>query len=119
MIDAQTTLNLQLRYALPENFGGVRVGINNLTDEEPPVDPTEANWPWFRQEFHDAFGRNYYVEYNFNFWSRAGCALASGLMMGADRAVFAGDGKKNLRSGNGPQVFLWASDCGGRHKLQP
>ncbi|MFN4289280.1 MAG: TonB-dependent receptor plug domain-containing protein [Permianibacter sp.] len=67
MIDAQTTLNLQLRYALPDNFGGVRVGINNLTDEEPPVDPTEANWPWFRQEFHDAFGRNYYVEYNFNF----------------------------------------------------
>lgn len=67
MIDAQTTLNLQLRYALPDNFGGVRVGVNNLTDEEPPVDPTEANWPWFRQEFHDAFGRNYYVEYNFNF----------------------------------------------------
>lgn len=63
-IDSQLTFNGQLRYSLgrsPE----LSFGVNNITDQKPPTDPTNPQWPWFINAggFYSPFGREFYVEW--------------------------------------------------------
>lgn len=63
-IDDYVTVNGQFRYHAGE-YGDFQVGINNLFDEEPPVDPTNSNWPWFINAggYYSSFGREWYVQW--------------------------------------------------------
>lgn len=63
-IDDYLTFNGQVRYSL----GGsseFKLGVNNITDERPPTDPTNPQWPWYINAggYYSPFGREYYVEW--------------------------------------------------------
>ncbi|MGX5175087.1 TonB-dependent receptor [Aliikangiella sp. IMCC44653] len=63
-----TTLSLSGRYSLNE-FIQLRLGLNNLTNRKPPTDPTENNWPWFRNSdgYYSAVGREVYFQIDASF----------------------------------------------------
>ena len=63
-IDDYINVNGSFRYDFG-NYGDIQVGINNLFDEEPPVDPTNSNWPWFINAggYYNSFGREWYVQW--------------------------------------------------------
>jgi len=63
-IDSQLTFNGQLRYNLGHSTE-LRFGVNNITDQKPPTDPTNTQWPWFINAggFYTPFGREFYVEW--------------------------------------------------------
>lgn len=63
-IDDHLTFNAQLRY----QFGGntrLSLGVNNLTDEAPPTDPTNPQWPWYINAggFYSPVGREFYLQW--------------------------------------------------------
>ncbi|WP_196139329.1 TonB-dependent receptor [Aliikangiella sp. G2MR2-5] len=62
-IDSWTIFSLSGRYNYSD-FTRIRFGINNLTNEEPPTDPTLTNWPWFNNAggYYSAVGREYYLQ---------------------------------------------------------
>ncbi len=66
--EAWITTNVALRYAY-NDYTRVRVGVNNLTNEEPPEDPTQANWPWYRNAggYYNSIGREVYLQLDVNF----------------------------------------------------
>lgn len=64
-IDSSYKVNLSTAYFM-DNFS-VQVGINNLTDEGPQVDPTDFNWPYYPQEYYNALGQNYYISVSYKF----------------------------------------------------
>ena len=46
----------------------VAIGVQNLTDEEPPFSLTAAGgWPWFDQALYDIRGRRYYLSLSHSF----------------------------------------------------
>jgi iron complex outermembrane receptor protein len=63
-IDDYVTVNTTVRYDFGD-YGNVQVGINNLLDEDPPVDPTNANWPWFFNQpgYYSVVGREWHVQW--------------------------------------------------------
>lgn len=63
-IDDYITVNSSLRYDWGD-IGEFQLGINNLFDEEPPTDPTNANWPWFINAggYYNSFGREWYLQW--------------------------------------------------------
>ncbi len=43
-------------------------GVRNLLDEEPPFSEVAAGgWPWFDQALYDIRGRNYYLNFKYDF----------------------------------------------------
>ncbi len=62
-IDSWTTFNLGARFAYSD-YTYFRLGINNLTNEEPPVDPTQTTWPWFFNDggYYSSVGREFYLQ---------------------------------------------------------
>ncbi|WP_246119365.1 TonB-dependent receptor [Aliikangiella coralliicola] len=62
-IDSWTTFSLNTRYSYSE-YTRIRFGINNLTNEEPPQDPTQVNWPWFFNGggYYNPIGREFYLQ---------------------------------------------------------
>lgn len=63
-VDSQLTFNGQVRYNLGDSTE-LRFGVNNFTDQKPPTDPTNPQWPWFINAggFYNPFGREFYVEW--------------------------------------------------------
>lgn len=68
LIDSWVTLNANFRYKFSD-FTRVSLGFNNLTNQEPPEDPTQSNWPWFSNSgsFYSAVGREIYLQLDMNF----------------------------------------------------
>lgn len=64
-IDDQVKINLSASVAL--GSFGAQVGVTNLTDEGPEIDPTDFGWPYYPQEYYNAMGRAYYVSMNYKF----------------------------------------------------
>lgn len=65
-VDEHWVVNATLRRGIPR-WGRLRVGVNNLLNQDPPVDPTNPNWPWYIDAggYYSPFGRAWFVE-----WSR-------------------------------------------------
>ncbi|MEM9531349.1 MAG: TonB-dependent receptor [Pseudomonadota bacterium] len=63
-IDDYIVVNGSFRYDWA-NIGNFQIGINNLFNEDPPTDPTNANWPWFINAggYYNSFGREWYVQW--------------------------------------------------------
>ncbi|MET1256277.1 TonB-dependent receptor plug domain-containing protein [Aliikangiella maris] len=66
MIDPWTTYNLNLGYQIDAQ-SKLELIINNLTDEEAPVDTTSVVVPYFNAGVYNAFGREVFVEYKYRF----------------------------------------------------
>ena len=66
--DSWTTASASVRYAFSD-FTRIRLGINNLTNKEPPEDPTQTVWPWFRTGggYYNAVGRELYLQIDTTF----------------------------------------------------
>jgi iron complex outermembrane recepter protein len=67
-IEDYAITNLSFRH----NFGDagrVSLGVNNVFNEDPAVDPTNNQWPWFFNNggFSNPIGREYSVTYTYNF----------------------------------------------------
>lgn len=62
-MDSWTTFNLSARFAYNE-FTTLRMGINNIANKKPPVDPTQTTWPWFFNDggYYSAVGREFYLQ---------------------------------------------------------
>jgi len=67
-IDSWVTLNANFRYKFSD-FSRMSLGFNNLTNQEPPEDPTQSNWPWFSNSgsFYNPAGREIYLQLDMNF----------------------------------------------------
>jgi len=54
---------------LVNDYAKLRLGANNLFNEPPPTDPTQANWPWFPLGggYYSAVGREVFVQLDVNF----------------------------------------------------
>ncbi|MCW9016328.1 MAG: TonB-dependent receptor [Kangiellaceae bacterium] len=67
-IDSWKTFSINMRYLYSE-YTKIRFGINNLTNEEPPQDPTQTTWPWFANGggYYSAVGREYYIQFDTHF----------------------------------------------------
>ena len=63
-VDDYITFNGQLRYQLSSNTQ-ISFGINNIFNEEPPVDPTNPQWPWFINAggYYNPVGREFYIQW--------------------------------------------------------
>ncbi len=63
-VDDYLTVNGSFRYDWGE-IGQFQLGINNMFDEDPPTDPTNANWPWFINAggYYNSFGREWYLQW--------------------------------------------------------
>ncbi len=62
MLSAWNTFDLQFSWATPWQ-GKVSVGARNITNEDPPIDPAAVGHPFYKQHFHDVYGRIPYVRY--------------------------------------------------------
>ncbi|MEM9304763.1 MAG: TonB-dependent receptor, partial [Pseudomonadota bacterium] len=63
-VDDYIVVNTSLRYAAGD-WGDFQLGVNNLFDEEPPVDPTDSGWPWYIDAggYYTPFGREWYLQW--------------------------------------------------------
>lgn len=64
-IDSSYKINLSTAWQ-SENYT-LQLGVNNVTDEGPTLDPTDYGWPYYPQEYFNALGRNYYVSASYKF----------------------------------------------------
>lgn len=66
--DSWLTTSVSARFDYSE-FTRIRFGINNLTNEEPPEDPSQNNWPWFNNGggYYNAIGRELYLQIDTRF----------------------------------------------------
>ncbi len=65
-LDSWTTADLQFTYNTPWN-GKVVVGARNITNEDPPINTTTMDSPFYADTVHDIFGRVPYVRYEQSF----------------------------------------------------
>jgi iron complex outermembrane recepter protein len=67
-VSSYLTWNGQVRWQLTQN-GELRVGVNNLTDRDPPHDFQDGNagWPFYNQFYHDPYGRSWFSQYTQSF----------------------------------------------------
>jgi len=69
-IDSYTTTNFQTQYAMLEDKLNLTFGVNNLTDEEPPLSlrtsgaGAQVGWD---PRYTDAYGRTYYLQAAYSF----------------------------------------------------
>jgi len=66
--DSWMTSNVSVRYAFTD-YTRIRLGINNLTNEAPPQDPSQTTWPWFREGggYYSSVGREIYLQVDTTF----------------------------------------------------
>ena len=62
MLSAWNTFDLQFSWATPWQ-GKLSVGARNISNEDPPIDPAQLGHPFYKQHFHDVYGRIPYVRY--------------------------------------------------------
>ena len=60
-LDSWTTMNLAFRYDAG-NLGQIKIGANNVTDEDPVLDK-DGKYETGFEDLYDALGRVYYFEY--------------------------------------------------------
>lgn len=67
-IDSWLSWNANFRYSFTE-YSRISLGVNNLTNEEPPTDPTQNNWPWYSNSasHYNAVGREFYLQLDTSF----------------------------------------------------
>ncbi|WP_444996900.1 TonB-dependent receptor plug domain-containing protein [Aliikangiella sp. IMCC44359] len=67
-IDSWLTSNINMRYAFSD-YIRVHLGVNNVSNEAPPEDPSQTVWPWFpvAAGYHSAIGRELYIQIESNF----------------------------------------------------
>ena len=67
-IDPYQLTNVSIRRDMG-SAGLISLGINNLFNEEPAVDPTNNQWPWFFNNggFSNPIGREVSVSYTVTF----------------------------------------------------
>lgn len=61
-----TTWNATVGYRI-NDLASVLLTVNNLTDEMPPIDRTNGNWPYYDQGVYNAFGRSAFLELSLDF----------------------------------------------------
>jgi len=61
-----TTWNATVNYRI-NKVASVLLTANNLTNERPPVDRSNGNWPYYDQGVYNAFGRSMFVELSLDF----------------------------------------------------
>ncbi len=63
-VDDYLVVNGSYRVALGD-YGDFQLGVNNLFDEDPPVDPTNSAWPWYINAggYYSPFGREWYLQW--------------------------------------------------------
>ncbi len=61
-----TTNDLQATWSAPWN-GKLTIGVNNVSNKEPPLDPFAPTGRPFDFNLYDAYGRVPYVRYTQNF----------------------------------------------------
>lgn len=66
--DSWTTASASVRYSYSD-YAKIRLGINNLTNEAPPEDPSQTTWPWYRNSsgYYNAVGREVYFQVDVDF----------------------------------------------------
>jgi iron complex outermembrane receptor protein len=62
----RTTYDVQANWNTPWN-GKLTVGIDNVTDEDPSLDPLEDDGRGYSQSLYDANGKVTYVRYTQSF----------------------------------------------------
>jgi len=63
-----TYVDTNLKYSLPETNWAVFLGINNILNEKPPLDPGTGNQPRYTQNtFYDVVGRTFRIGAKFNY----------------------------------------------------
>ena len=60
-LDSWTTMNMAYRYDAGD-FGQVKIGANNITDEDPVMD-FEGKYARDHYDLYDSLGRVYYIEF--------------------------------------------------------
>ena len=66
--DSWTTMSASVRYSYSD-YAKIRLGINNITNEAPPEDPSQVTWPWFRNSsgYYNSVGREVYLQVDVDF----------------------------------------------------
>lgn len=65
-LDEWTTIDVQFTYNTPWD-GKLSIGARNITDEDPPINTTTLDSPFYAQTLHDIFGRVPYIRYEQSF----------------------------------------------------
>lgn len=67
-IGSWLSLNANFRYNFSEH-SRVSLGVNNISNREPPQDPTQNNWPWYTNSgsYYNAAGREIYLQLDTRF----------------------------------------------------
>ncbi len=65
-LDSWTTVDFQVTYSTDWD-GKIIVGARNLTNEDPPINTTTLDSPFYSQGVHDIFGRVPYIRYEQSF----------------------------------------------------
>lgn len=65
-VDAQVRFNASVAYNFSDDVT-LSLAINNLTDEEPPSDPTWTDYPYYNIFNFNGYGRSFLVELNWRF----------------------------------------------------
>ena len=67
-VASQVIWNTQTRWRTPWN-AVIRVGLNNVFDQDPPVDFQDGNvgWPWYNQFYRSPYGRTWFLQYTQDF----------------------------------------------------
>jgi len=61
-----TTWNATVGYRISD-LASLLLTVNNLTDEMPPIDRSNGNWPYYDQGVYNAFGRSAFLELSLDF----------------------------------------------------
>ncbi len=61
-----TTWNATVGYRINE-LASLLLTVNNVTDEMPPIDRSNGNWPFYDQGIYNAFGRSAFLELSLDF----------------------------------------------------
>lgn len=61
-----TTWNATVGYRI-NDLASLLLTVNNLTDEMPPIDRSNGNWPYYDQGIYNAYGRSAFLELSLDF----------------------------------------------------
>jgi len=64
-----TTWNATVGYRI-NPMTSLLLTVNNLTNERPPVDVTNGDWPYYDQGVYNAFGRSMFLELSVDFGAK-------------------------------------------------
>lgn len=67
-IGSWTTFDMQAVWRpIHKKYGSITLGVDNLADQAPPLDPNFEGWPFFNRALHNPRGRFLYAGYKYEF----------------------------------------------------